>query len=125
MPERPADAEADTGPGFADQGGFSGDCGVGPVGEPTELRCTGLYSDWDSKTVATDAQLYDPGLHLWSDGADKTRWIYLPAGQKIDTSDMDEWAFPVGTKIWKEFRLSLADAATETRIETRLLWKQT
>jgi hypothetical protein len=48
----------------------------------------------------------------------------LPAGQKIDTSNMDEWTFPVGTKIFKEFRLTLGDASTETRIETRMLWKQ-
>ena len=110
--------------GFAEGGGFSGDCGVGMAGEPTDLRCTGLYSDWDSKTVATDLTQYDPGLHLWSDGADKLRWIYLPPGQKIDTSDMDEWTFPVGTKVFKEFRIALGDASTETRIETRLLWKQ-
>jgi hypothetical protein len=117
--------EVDTGMlGYADGGGFSGDCGVGLVGEPTDLRCTGLYSDWDAKTVAADMQEYDPGLHLWSDGADKTRWIYLPAGQKIDTTDMDEWTFPIDTKIFKEFRLTLPDAGAETRIETRMLWKQ-
>jgi hypothetical protein len=120
----PSDAGLDTAMGFADGSGFSGDCGVGPAGEPTDLQCTGLYSSWASKTVATDLTQYDPGLHLWSDGADKTRWIYLPAGQKIDTSDMDEWTFPVGTKIFKEFRLALGDASTETRIETRMLWKQ-
>jgi hypothetical protein len=123
--EAEGDGASDAGPGFAEGGGFAGDCGVGPAGEPTDLRCTGLYSDWAAKTVSTDALPYTPGLVLWSDGADKSRWIALPAGQKIDTSDMDEWTFPVGTKIWKEFRLALADASTtETRIETRLLWKQ-
>ncbi|HEY8086360.1 MAG TPA: hypothetical protein VIF09_00895 [Polyangiaceae bacterium] len=115
-----SDAATD-GPDLFPEGG--GDCGAGATGEPTELRCTGLYSDWPSKTVATGVTQYDPGLHLWSDGASKTRWIYLPPGQKIDTSDMDEWTFPVGTKIWKEFRLPLGDGGTETRIETRLLWK--
>jgi hypothetical protein len=119
-----SEAGLDAGIGFAEGGGFSGDCGVGPVGEPTDLQCTGLYSDWASKTVATVLTQYDPGLHLWSDGADKTRWIYLPAGQKIDTTDMDEWTFPVGTKIFKEFRLPLGDASTDTRVETRMLWKQ-
>jgi hypothetical protein len=116
-----ADAPTDGLPDLFPEGG--GDCGVGATGEPTELRCTGLYADWTSKTVTTGVTQYDPGLHLWSDGADKTRWIYIPPGQKIDTSDMDEWTFPVGTKIWKEFRLPLGDAGTETRIETRLLWK--
>lgn len=115
---------SDAGIGFAEGGDFSGDCGVGSAGEPTDLRCTGLYADFTAKTIASGVVEYDPGLHLWSDGADKTRWIYLPPGQKIDTSDMDEWTFPVGTKIWKEFRLALDDAGTETRIETRLIWKE-
>jgi hypothetical protein len=106
--------DADTGDGVAPD---SGDCAVGDAGEFVELRCTGLYSDWASKTVASGVRQYDPGLHLWSDGAQKTRWIYLPPGQRIDTSDMDEWIFPVGTKVWKEFVLA------GKRIETRLLWK--
>jgi hypothetical protein len=125
-------ASDDAALGFAEGGGFSGDCGVGSAGEPTDLRCTGLYADWASKTIATGLAEYDPGLHFWSDGADKTRWIALPPGQKIDSTDMDEWTFPVGTKIWKEFRLALGDAGAdagqdggaETRIETRMLWKR-
>lgn len=102
----------------------AGPCGVtGPQGEPGELSCTGLYSDWATKTIATGVVEYAPAYPLWSDGAQKTRWIQLPAGQKIDTSSMDEWTFPVGTKIWKEFRLPLGDASAPVRIETRLLWK--
>jgi len=103
--------------------GDANGCALGPVGEPTDLACTGLYADFASKTISGDVEQYDPGLHLWSDGAVKTRWIYLPASdaggrQPIDTSDMDEWTFPVGTKLWKEFALE------GKRIETRLLWKQ-
>jgi hypothetical protein len=101
----------------------SGDCGVGASGEATELRCAGLYSDWASKTIAPGIVQYAPGLQLWSDGAIKTRWAQLPAGQKIDTSNMDEWTFPVGTKFWKEFRMPSSDGGT-VRIETRLIWKQ-
>jgi hypothetical protein len=103
----------------------AGDCGTGPLGEPLDLSCTGLYADFASKTVAPGVSEYAPGLLLWSDGASKTRWIYLPPGKRIDTSDMDEWSFPVGTKVWKEFALVLGDASTETRIETRMLWKLT
>jgi hypothetical protein len=94
------------------------DCLIGDGGEPTELRCTGLYADWATKTVASNVRQYDPGLHLWSDGADKTRWIYLPPGTKIDTSNMDEWTFSPGTKVWKEFVVG------GVRLETRLLWKR-
>jgi len=93
-------------------------CSIGLSGEPTDLSCTGLYSDWVTKTVAAGMHVYDPGLHLWSDGADKTRWISLPAGQPIDTSNMDEWTFPVGTKVWKQFVLE------GTLIETRMIWKR-
>ena len=94
------------------------DCQTGASGEATELRCTGLYSDWATKTVASSARQYDPGLHLWSDGANKTRWIYLPPGTKIDTSDMNQWMFPPGTKVWKEFVVG------GVRLETRLIWKR-
>lgn len=93
------------------------DCAVGDSGEPTELRCTGLYSDWALRTVSPGARAYTPAFPLWSDGATKARWIYLPPGQPIDTSNMDEWKFPVGTKVWKEFSIA------GKRIETRLLWK--
>jgi hypothetical protein len=93
-------------------------CQTGGSGEATELRCSGLYSDWATKTVASGVRQYDPGLHLWSDGASKTRWIYLPPGTKIDTTDMNEWTFPPGTKIWKEFVVG------GVRLETRLIWKR-
>lgn len=85
--------------------------------EPTDLRCTGLYSDWASKTVDPNNKPYAPGVILWSDGADKQRWIYLPPGTKIDTTDMDQWSFPVGTKVWKEFSFS------GKKIETRFFEK--
>ena len=85
---------------------------------PRDLRCTGLYADWDSKTVHFLNRAYQPGLQFWSDGAGKSRWLYLPPGSKIDTSNMDEWSFPVGTKAWKEFRLA------NKQVETRLFWKR-
>lgn len=110
------DAEAKDGP--AADAGLPPGCNTGAQGEPTELRCTGLYADWATKTVAANVRPYDPGLHLWSDGAGKTRWIYLPPGTKIDSSNMDQWIFPAGTKLWKEFALG------GTRIETRLIWKR-
>jgi hypothetical protein len=94
------------------------DCPLGAADESTELRCTGLYADWDRKTLGPGVRAYDPGLHLWSDGAVKTRWIYLPPGTQIDSSNMDEWSFPYGTKLWKEFVVG------GNRLETRMLWKR-
>jgi hypothetical protein len=89
-----------------------------PTAEPpNELACTGLYADFDTKEVAKTARLYAPAVTFWSDGYEKSRWIELPDGQPIDTTDMDDWKFPVGTKVWKEFRFH------DQKIETRLLWK--
>src|SRR4029453_4738296 len=51
---------------------------------------------------------------LWSDGTRKRRWIYLPIGTSIDATQVDAWAFPAGTKLWKEFGYG-------RRIETRLI----
>jgi hypothetical protein len=98
---------------------------------PGDLCCTGLYSDCATKTIAPDVTAYAPAYTLWSDGAQKSRWIYLPPGSQIDTSDMDDWSFPVGTKVWKEFRWPSTDAGAAyegapagQRVETRLLWKR-
>lgn len=48
-------------------------------------------------------QTFAPQYPLWSDGAKKQRFIYLPAGSQIDASDANAWQFPVGTKLWKQF----------------------
>ena len=100
------------------------DCPIDPdTGAPSSLRCTGLYQDFAARTVSPAALEYAPAFPLWSDGAEKTRWIMLPAGTQIDVSNLNEWQFPVGTKLWKEFRLSVA--GTVRPVETRLYWKDT
>ncbi len=110
------DAPGDAGVDSSFDGGNTG-CALDPSNESTELRCTGLYSDWPSRTISPGVVEFDPGLHLWSDGAVKTRWMYLPPGQKIDTSNMDEWTFPVGTRFWKQFVVG------GVLIETRMIHK--
>lgn len=82
---------------------------------PARLSETGLYADLASETLATGVAAFAPQFELWSDGAAKRRWILLPPGESIDTTDMDAWQFPVGTKIWKEF------SRDGIRVETRLL----
>jgi hypothetical protein len=93
---------------------------AGPI--PEDLACTGLYTCWDPKIVAVENRPYVPGVALWSDGAEKQRWLHLPPGSKIETSDAgtaaEEWTLPIGTKVWKEFRIA------GKRVETRLVWKR-
>lgn len=79
------------------------------------LSETGLYRDLASFTLAAGVVEFRPAYALWSDGADKRRFIALPAGAAIDTRDMDHWQFPVGTRFWKEF------SRDGRRLETRLI----
>jgi hypothetical protein len=108
--------------GEAAGGGASGGGGsAGDSGEPMYpalLSETGLYADIESEELADGVEAYHPRYELWSDGAEKRRWVKLPAGAVIDTSDLDFWSYPMGTRLFKEF------TAAGTRVETRLLHKQ-
>jgi len=84
---------------------------------PRRLSETGLFASLRDETLADGVLPFTPRFELWSDGATKRRWIYLPPGARIDTTDPDAWRFPVGTKLWKEFRRD------GIRVETRLLFK--
>lgn len=83
---------------------------------PALLSQTGLFAP-GSQEIAADVHPYAPAFELWSDGAVKRRWIALPPGGVIDTSDMDDWRFPRGTRLWKEF------TRDGVRVETRFLLK--
>lgn len=93
-------------------------------GHFSHLGCTGLYSDWASRTISSDARVFAPGYPLASDAAEKERWIYLPPEAQIDTGgegqggDLDNWIFPEGTKAWKQFSFG------DRLVETRLFWKR-
>jgi hypothetical protein len=81
---------------------------------PARLSETGLYSNIANKTLATYAKVYQPEFPLWSDGADKVRHIYIPKCSKVDSTDMDHWVFPVGTRVWKQFTRN--GVVVETRL---------
>src|SRR5687768_2174017 len=100
MADAPADAPIDADPN-----------------NPPTLVDTGLCTDAACTQIAPGIVPYTPRWELYSDGATKKRWIYLPPGTKIDTSDMDFWQFPVGTKLWKEF------TRDGVRVETRLVMR--
>ncbi len=85
---------------------------------PPRLHDTGLYADSSSLEIARDVIAFSPQYPLWSDGADKQRWLRLPPGASIDGSNPDAWAFPPGTTLWKQF--SHAGRKVETRLIERL-----
>jgi hypothetical protein len=85
---------------------------------PAKLSETGLYADIATRKFSDGLIAFAPRWSFWVDGAQKDRHLYLPPGTKIDTTNMDGWKFPIGTKVWKEFKV---DGKV---IETRMLWKQ-
>lgn len=82
---------------------------------PATLDATGLYSNAAAFEVDPSHLAFSPQYPLWTDGAAKRRWIWLPPGSAIDASDPDGWKFPVGTRFWKEFSFN------GQRLETRYM----
>lgn len=83
---------------------------------PERLSDTGLYLA-GTQRVDPRNRPFAPQYPLWTDGASKARWLRLPAGARIDVRDVDNWVFPVGTRLWKEF------AFNGRKVETRMIWR--
>lgn len=102
-------------------GGGAGGAGAGAGGKalaPAMLSQTGLYTSRAADgtlMLAEGVREFEPKYWLWSDGSDKKRYVYLPPGSKIDTTDPDRWVLPVGTKLWKSFIIGTQ------LVETRLI----
>jgi hypothetical protein len=90
--------------------------------EPTKISETGLYADMATGTLSPGVREFEPRFQLWSDGAEKRRFAYLPPCSQIDTTEPDYWRYPQGTKFWKEFVRNDANG-TPVRVETRLIQK--
>jgi hypothetical protein len=80
---------------------------------PATLAGTG-FSD-PSAGNASYLEFFQPRFVLWSDGALKERFVYLPKCSKVETSDMDHWQLPVGTRFFKKF------TRNGVHVETRLI----
>jgi uncharacterized repeat protein (TIGR03806 family) len=90
--------------------------GGGPVTEfPQTLSETGCFDNSDVTRVAEGVIPYDVNTELWSDGAEKRRWLAIPDGTQIDVLPDGDWDFPIGTVLIKEF------ANNGTPFETRLM----
>ncbi len=63
----------------------------------------GIYRDLAGRVIADGFELYTPAHSLWSDGAQKRRFLALPAGGRVDETDRAHWRFPPGTRLVKEF----------------------
>jgi len=88
-----------------------------PSAPPRLLSETGLYAGRGTSVIDPRNRPFSPQYPLWSDGAEKSRWVRLPEGAAIDARNIDQWDFPAGTRFWKEFRFG------GRKVETRFLRK--
>lgn len=95
-----------------------------PKDQLNDLQDTGLFRDVanPSQGVEPGVRIFEPQYPLWSDAGPaqhglKTRWIFLPHCKPIDNTMQDRWTFPLGTKLWKEFKFE------GKRVETRMMQK--
>ena len=62
---------------------------------------------------------YEINAPFWSDGVEKLRYLSLPNSTAIHINDADDWEFPIGSVLLKNFRIA------GNLIETRLLMHHT
>jgi hypothetical protein len=107
------------GTGGASAAGAGGAAGSAPLAIPQACSdaLKGLFADRTCNKLAAGVSGYRPEFELWSDGASKERFVYLPPDTQIDTSNADRWDFPQGTRFYKTFSVD------GQRVETRVLEK--
>jgi uncharacterized repeat protein (TIGR03806 family) len=82
---------------------------------PQRLSATGCVDPRAPADSSIGLIPYDVNVALWSDGADKRRWLSLPPDGKIHINADGDWDLPIGTVLVKEFSVG------GQRVETRLL----
>ncbi len=83
---------------------------------PETLSATGAFTNVKTLKLTEGAIPYDVNSPLWSDGALKTRWLFLPQGTQIDFHPTLAWSFPAGTVFVKHFALGKEQKRVETRL---------
>ena len=78
--------------------------GTDPI--PDLLSATGCVAAGDVTQVHEGLVPYAINAPFWSDGAAKDRHIGLPDGTAISIDGDDDWVFPPGTVLVKNFRLN-------------------
>jgi PBP4 family serine-type D-alanyl-D-alanine carboxypeptidase len=94
-----------------------------PAKFPTKLSETGLFTSVKGHEPHPGLIPYSVNAPLWSDGAEKERFIALPGAAQIEFGTWRGWNFPDLTVLVKTFSLPVGKDGMR-RIETRLLTRQ-
>ena len=98
-----------------ESGGNGASSGNNPL--PSRLSDTGCFASLFPLQAISTSEPYEVNARLWSDGAIKQRWMNVPNGERITVTDTDDWDFPIGTVLVKNF--SLQNQLLETRLFMR------
>ncbi len=91
---------------------------------PDTLQGVGLYPDAPSLSVVADVAVhYAPAWPLWSNGSAKHRYLVVPQGAVVDSSDPDGFVAPVGTLAFKTFIYDDGVRGCARPVETRVMRK--
>lgn len=94
---------------------------------PELLSQTGAFSNLGTLEPNDGLIPYSVNSPLWSDAADKTRWMGVPTNTFVTFTTNSSWTFPSGSVFVKHFELSTNDLnpSFRRRLETRLLVRDT
>ncbi len=85
--------------------------------ESSSLAATGCVEPTLPRTAPSAALAYVPNSPLWSDGADKERWVFLPNKAHIKVGEDGDFDLPPGTVTVKSFVID--GKLIETRLFAR------
>ena len=93
---------------------------------PGRLSALGAFTDLASLQAAPGLIPYQVNAPLWSDRAEKKRWMAIPNDgryddetEQIDFKPTGSWNFPEGTVFVKHFELPTTEGGPLVRLETR------
>ena len=84
----------------------------------TSAYCSNDFPEKLSDSLFSKSTKYEINFPLWTDGAIKDRFYYIPEGTKIDNSNFSAWKYPDGVQFWKNF------SGVDGKIETRTMLKK-
>ncbi|MFO0664011.1 MAG: PQQ-dependent sugar dehydrogenase [Polyangiaceae bacterium] len=95
-----------------------------PHGVPLKLSQTKIFRNLTTLKVPSAISPYSIQSPLWSDGAAKERWVYVPSGQKALMTATGTVTLPPGSLLIKHFELppnAQPTGGRSRRLETRVL----
>lgn len=93
------------------------DAAITGEGMPARLSDYGFFADPRAQKPAAGVTPYRLQTPLWTDGADKRRFVYVPRGMKARAAGDGLLDLPVGSALVKTF--SFGDRLIETRVLLR------